>query len=288
MHRYRRLLIPLLPITLVGGGALFLFGTTDFSTDVFSNDQTRYAEMAAIAEQIPAATASSTAKLKLPILVYHIIRPSDPSDSQAVKDLAHSPDVFDAEMKHLGDAGYTIVSFVDLEKYYQDGTPLPQKPIIISFDDGWSDQFQYAFPVLKKYHYSATFFVFTNPIGTRGFITWDQLREMQKAGMHIESHSRSHPYLTRIHDPAKLWNEINGSKERLEKELGVPVTEFAYPFGQYTPDVKAMVEKAGYRSARGDRYFRGEQTKDRLFELDALNAPISLPLFMHQFPAPSY
>lgn len=287
MLRYRRLMITLSAVALVGSGALFAFGRTDLfsSTEIiFSSDQARYAEVASVAEPMPTATASSTEKLKLPILVYHIVRPSFPTDSQAVKNLAHTPELFDEELKHLGEAGYHVVSFVDLENYYRDGTLLPQKPIIISFDDGWSDQFTYAFPVLKKYNYSATFFVFTNPIGTRGFITWDQLREMQKAGMRIESHSRSHPYLTRITDPAKLWNEINGSKERLEKELGVPVTEFAYPFGQYTPDIVAMVKKAGYQSARGDRYFRGEQTLNRLFELDALNAPVTLPAFTRMFP----
>jgi len=287
MHRYNRVLITLFSAAFIGGGALFAFGNTDLfsSTEsAFSNDQTRYAEIAAVAEQTPTTTASSTEKLKLPILVYHIVRPSDSTDSQAVRDLAHTPEIFDAEMKHLSDAGYTIVSFNDLENYYRSAALLPKKPIIISFDDGWSDQYQYAFPILKKYTYPATFFVFTNPIGTRGFMTWDELREMQKAGMHIESHSRSHPYLIRITDPAKLWNEINGSKERLEKELGVPVTEFAYPFGQYTPDIVALVKKAGYQSARGDHYFRGEQTVNRLFDLDALNAPTTLTLFKQKFP----
>lgn len=286
MHHYRRPLITLFSTALVGSGALFASGNTDLfsSMDVFSNDQTRYAEITAIAEKPSTTVASSTEKLKFPILVYHIVRPSFPSDSQAVRDLAHTPEIFDAQMKHLGDAEYTIVSFTDLENHYQKKAPLPKKPIIISFDDGWSDQFQYAFPILKKYRYSAAFFMFTNSIDTRGFITWDQLREMQKAGMTIGSHSRSHPYLTHITDPVKLWNEINGSKEKLEKELGVPITEFAYPFGQYTPDIVALVKKAGYASARGDRYFRGEQSLNRLFELDALNAPVTLPAFTRLFP----
>jgi peptidoglycan/xylan/chitin deacetylase (PgdA/CDA1 family) len=107
---------------------------------------------------------------------------------------------------------------------------------------------------------------------------------MQKAGMTIGSHSRSHPYLTRISDPTKLWNEIVGSKERLEKELSAAVTEFAYPFGQYDPTIVAMVEKAGYKSARGDRYYRGEQTLSRLFDLDAMNAPVTIEPFKQKFP----
>ena len=211
--------------------------------------------------------------------------PRYPSDSKAVRALAHTPEVFDAEMKYLDDVGYHVISFHELENYFKNGTALPARPIIISFDDGWGDQFMYAFPILEKYHYPATFFVFTNPIGTKGFMTWDQLRTMQKAGMTIGSHSRSHPYLTRIADPKKLWNEINGSKQALERQLGVTVNEFAYPFGQYNADIVAATVQAGYLSARGDRYYRGEQTADRLYELDALNAPTTLALFARMFPA---
>jgi len=288
MSRYKHLLIPLLIIALFGGTVLFAESTVDISGTtgfVFSSDEARYAEVSPLPEQSPSSVASSTEKLKLPILVYHIIRPSYESDSPAVKNIAHTPEIFDAEMKYLDDAGYHVVSFGNLENYYRIGKSLPKKPIIISFDDGWNNQYQYAFPILEKYHFTATFFVFTNPIGiNKSFITWEELRNMRDAGMTIGSHSRSHPYLTRISDPTKLWNEIRGSKEKLEKELGVPVTEFAYPFGQYTPSIVAMVEKAGYKSARGDRYYRGEQTARRLYELDAMNAPTTLSSFAQKFP----
>ena len=292
MHRHKYLLITFLVFALIGGIALFagdvhgLTGSVEFTS---SNDESRYAEVASVLDQSPTTVASSTAKLKLPILVYHIVRPSDPSDSQAVKDIAQTPEVFDAQMKYLADAGYRIVSFADLERHYKSGAALPRNPVIISFDDGWSNQFRYAFPILKKYRYSATFFVFTNPIGiNKSFITWGELREMRAAGQTIGSHSLSHPYLTRISDPTKLWNEVASSKERLEKELGAPVTEFAYPFGQYNPSIVAMVEKAGYTSARGDRSYRSEQTADRLFSLDAMNAPTSIELFKQKFPSVSY
>lgn len=287
-HHIRIFIVVISCVALAGGILFYTESKTNFLSSVYiisPNDEALYAEVPSSATQSSAMTASSTENFKLPILVYHIVRPWYPTDSLAVKNIAQTPEVFDAEMKYLGDAGYHIVSLGDLENFFRDGTPLPIHPIVISFDDGWSDQYTYAFPILEKYHYTATFFVFTNPIGTKGFITWDELRAMQGAGMTIGSHSRSHPYLTRITDPKKLLNEIGGSKQVLEKQLGITIKEFAYPFGQYNASILAAVEQAGYLSARGDRYYKGEQSAGRLYEMDALNAPTTLELFAKKFPS---
>jgi peptidoglycan/xylan/chitin deacetylase (PgdA/CDA1 family) len=246
-------------------------------------DEAQYAEVpSAEAQSLPPA-ASSTEKFSLPILVYHIVRPSYPNDSQAVRNIALTPEAFDAEMKYLADAGYRVVAFRDLENYVRGGAPLPGKPVILSFDDGWSDQFQYAFPILQKYRYPATFFVFTNSIGKRGFVSWDELLALRDAGMTIGSHSRSHPYLTRVSNPAVLWDEINGSKQALESRLGAAVTEFAYPFGRYDASTTAAVQRAGYLSARGDLY-TGMQSASLLYALSAMNAPTTTALFAKKFP----
>ena len=250
---------------------------------MFLNNEALYAEVPSSATQAVLRVTASTTEVSLPILVYHIVRPSYPSDDEAVQRLAQTPEVFDEEMQHLGDAGYHVVSFTALENYFRNGTPLPVKPVIISFDDGWGNQFTYAFPILGKYHYTATFFVFTNPIGTHGFLTWDNLRTMVAAGMTIGSHSLSHPYLTNITDPIVLWDEIDGSKQVLEKNLGITVNEFAYPFGQYDATTTALVEKAGYRSARSDVYTE-KQFSNRLYILGALNAPTTTALFAQRFP----
>ncbi len=271
---------------LAGGVFLFAHNRAEPSDAFFQNHEAFYAEVSTSTAPALSNPASPTvASTSVPILVYHIVRPSYPTDSRAVTALAHTPEVFDAQMKYLADAGYHVVSFADLERHFADGAPLPKNPIIISFDDGWSDQFTYAFPILKKYHYTATFFVFTNPIGRRGFVSWSDLREMRDAGMTIGSHSKSHPFLTKITDPAVLWSEIDGSKQTLEKNLGVTVNEFAYPFGQYNTDIVALVKKAGYASARGDYYRGAGQSLDRLYGLSALNAPTTTELFARRFPA---
>lgn len=247
------------------------------------SDQASYAEIATTSRQTTSSDKPYTDKLDLPILVYHVVRPSYPDDSTEVRAIAQTPEVFDAQMAYLKENGYHIVTFRDLETYYELKKPLPQNPIILSFDDGWKDQFTYAFPVLKKYGYLATFFIFTNSIDHKNFLSLKQLHELLASGMTIGAHSRTHPYLTAINDKEELWREINGSKETLEVLLGVPIHEFAYPFGRYDDTIVAMAKKAGYRSARGD-YFTGVQSSDRLFELSAINAPTTLELFSKKFP----
>ena len=279
----------MLGAALASGAFLFAHDRTPADT-FFRHYQNFYLRDSADAQTESATTttpvaAPATATTSVPILVYHIVRPSYPTDSKAVRALAQTPEVFDAQMKYLSVAGYHVIAFSDLERHFADGAPLPPRSVIISFDDGWSDQFTYAFPILKKYHYTATFFVFTNPIGRRGFMTWDDLRTMRDAGMTIGSHSLSHPFLTKIALPNVLRNEIYDSKKVLEKNLGITVHEFAYPFGQYNAGIAALVRDAGYASARGDYYHGPEQYPDRLYGLSALNAPTTTELFARKFPA---
>ena len=281
---HRDHLYPLLAVFCTISAASSVFLTQARAAHVSQNDQSIYAEGIGTSTETFIRATSSEGTINLPILVYHIVRPSYPDDSEAVRAIALTPETFDAEMQYLAEAGYHIVLFSDLEDNLRNNKPLPTKPIIISFDDGWGDQFTYAFPILKKYKYPATFFIFTNSIDHKSFMSLNELRELIAAGMVIGSHSRSHPYLTKIPDSADLWDEIYTSKITLEKRLGITINEFAYPFGQYTAAIAMLVEKAGYRSARGD-YYTGEQRVSRLYELSALNAPTTLALFKKSFPA---
>ena len=272
---------------IIAMGGLFLFlqhfpKSPTLLPDIPTEDSNFYAGITTSTPQ-SFLTNSSSRGIWLPILVYHIVRPSYPSDNAAVRAIAVTPEIFNTEMDYLEKAGYHVVRFNNLEAYFMSGTPLPHKPVILSFDDGWSDQFTYAFPILEKYHYPATFFVFTNEVGYRGGLTWDNLRELVASGMTIGDHTRSHPFLTRITSTSTLWNEIDGSKLLLERELNVPINEFAYPFGQYNPTIISLVKKAGYKSARGD-FYSGKQSLDRLFTLSALNAPITTAIFKKDFP----
>lgn len=294
---FRSLLIFIVCVVVVGGTVLILSHYAEMRSSVTQSsleNSILYGEAGALTAQISttsptissASSASTSVKVILPILVYHIVRPSHPSDSAAVRAIALTPETFDAEMNYLQSAGYHVVRFSDLEAYFANGASLPSKPIIISFDDGWKDQFKYAFPILEKYRYPATFFVFTNAIGNKGFLAWSDLREFISAGMTVGDHSRSHPYLARITSTSTLWDEINGSKLLLEEQLGVPINEFAYPFGSYNAVIVSLVQEAGYKSARTDSYDNsGKQSTDRLFELSAMNAPTTTARFEEIVPA---
>lgn len=284
-HRRKNtpLVLTALALMTATGTSLVLQDDRSFTDSLSRNDQPYYAEISTTSPPFGLSNTESPGTINVPILVYHIVRPSYPDDSPAVQALAHTPEIFAAQMRMLQDRGYTVVSFSDLENHFRDESILPVKPIIISFDDGWRDQFEYAVPILLSYRYPATFFVFTNSIGKRGFFSWGDLKTLRDEGMTIGSHSRSHPYLTQITDPEKLRDEIFGSKQILEKNLGISVDEFAYPFGQYNPSIVEMVREAGYASGRGD-FYSGRQSKGILYTLSAMNTPVTVAQFSRLFP----
>ena len=124
-------------------------------------------------------------------------------------------------------------------------SPLPAKPIIISFDDGWAEQFTTAFPIMTKYGLSGTFFLYTRPLDHTEFMTWAQAQELAAGGMDVQSHSITHPHLRAL-SPDAAFKEIAESKATLEKRLGKPVVAFCYPFGEYNNAVIEMVKRAVY------------------------------------------
>jgi peptidoglycan/xylan/chitin deacetylase (PgdA/CDA1 family) len=186
----------------------------------------------------------------VPIFIYHSIRPYRPRDNRNARKYIATPETLEKELAYLKENGYTSVTFADLTRNVTTGGPLPPRPVVISFDDDWQSQYLYAFPLLKKYGFTATFYVWTVVVGMKNHMTWDEVRELDRAGMEIGCHTRTHPYLTRIKDDATLRREILGAKQRIEREIGKPVTSFAYPFGQYNERVVAMVKEAGFSSAR--------------------------------------
>lgn len=195
----------------------------------------------------PVAAPRTAAVIEVPVLVYHNVRPLQEGTRQRTFDI--EPNVFEAQMLLLLYNGYTVVSLRTLVDALIGQSPLPKRAVVITFDDGWATQFQYAFPVLARLGFTATFFVFTSPICRDArFMTWHQLRQMLDAGMSIGSHSRTHPYLTRSD---ALTNEVTGSRRDIERELGCAPDFFAYPFGEFNEVLAAAVREAGYRAARG-------------------------------------
>lgn len=215
----------------------------------------------------------------VPILVYHNITPDWAHESVMEKRFSVTPDMLDKQFQYLKDNGYTAVGFDAISDYFASGKALPSKPVIITFDDGWHPQYVYAFPLLKKYGFTATFFVFSNAIDYRHYMTTAELREMAAAGMTIGGHSRSHPYLGKITDQAALEKEIVQSKKVIEDVIGARVDFFAYPFGQYNDHIIEMVKSAGYKAARG-LGFGAIQSQSNIYTLKAMLVPNDLQKFI--------
>lgn len=198
-----------------------------------------------------ATATSSPRSVKIPVMIYHSVRPHITGESALQDQYDVTPDLLEQELVYIKDHGYTTITFADVVASFDAGAPLPEKPVILSFDDGWKNQYTYAFPLLQKYGMQGTFFIFTNPIDKKPhWMTWGEIGEMDKAGMEIVGHSRTHPILTKIATDAELDKEIAGGKAILEQHLGHPVTIFAYPFGALNSRVEAAVTRAGYLLAR--------------------------------------
>jgi peptidoglycan/xylan/chitin deacetylase (PgdA/CDA1 family) len=204
--------------------------------------------------------------IKVPILIYHSVRPHSPDETPLQKYYDVAPESFYGQLQYLKDHNYVVISLDYLAVALDQNITLPDKSVVITFDDGWRSQYAWAFPVLRKYNYTATFFVFTNAIGQDYFLTWDQVRVLNNAGMIIGSHTETHPYLPNVKDINKLKEEITGSKRVIEDQIGQKIDLFAYPYGYYTDQIINVVKEAGYAAARS-AYHGIYNARDDLFKL---------------------
>src|SRR5262249_10543109 len=155
---------------------------------------------------------------RVPILLFHHI------DQQLGK-WHVSPRRFEQDLAYLSKAGYHTISLDTYMDALQKGAALPDKPIILTFDDGYRDNYDNAFPLLKKYGMTGTFYIVTGRVGNKNFVTWDDLTAMHNAGMEIGAHTVDHPFLTRL-PPLTAFGEIWLSKLALEVHLGIPIHTF--------------------------------------------------------------
>ncbi|MBI3999980.1 MAG: polysaccharide deacetylase family protein [Candidatus Omnitrophica bacterium] len=150
---------------------------------------------------------------------------------------------FRTQLQFLSEAGYQTISLDDLV----DGR-LKAKSIVITFDDGYRDIYEYAYPILKGFGFSATVFCIGEQIGEASYLGWEDIEEMRRDGFEFGSHTLVHPDLRFLKQEEK-WREIFGSKKFLEERFGLKVNFFCYPFGLYDGEVINMVKKAGYMGA---------------------------------------
>ncbi|MBK8295227.1 MAG: polysaccharide deacetylase family protein [Solirubrobacterales bacterium] len=183
-------------------------------------------------------------KAPVPILMYHVI--GEPADGVNVPypELYLSAGDFRDQVDWLDQNGYTAVTLIQVQDAWDEGGALPKKPVVLSFDDGYLGQYTDAMPTLRKKGWAGQL----NLKSEGSDLSSAEVKKMVKAGWEIASHSITHPDLTTL-SGAALRQELVGSKDQLEKDLGVKVENFCYPAGVYNDEVVAAVEAAGYRGA---------------------------------------
>jgi len=182
--------------------------------------------------------------------MYHYISEPPPDADVYREDLSVTPKKFEAQLAWLRSQGYESITLTDLVYHLTLGWPLPDKPVILTFDDGYRDNYSNAFPLLEKYGYVGTFFLVTGPIDfdNPDYLTWDMVQEMHQAGMDFQAHSYRHLDL-RDKDMDFLIFEIIAPKEAIEARTGETVRFFAYPSGGYDEQTVAVLKSAYFWGA---------------------------------------
>ncbi len=184
---------------------------------------------------------------KILVLNYHQIDNKHTPLAVELKD-------FEEQMKFLVDSGCITITPDELYAGLNGEIELPPKPVLITFDDGYLDNYANAFPILKKYGLKATIFIIPAFTGVYpNYMTWEQLKEMEQSGITIESHTLTHPKLEELPDD-EIRTELLDSKTMLEENLGHPVEFLAYPTGTYNLHIAGIAQDVGYKGAFTIKY----------------------------------
>lgn len=192
-------------------------------------------------------------KSYIPILMYHRIA-EVPGDRNSLP-----PAKFREQMDYLAANGFTTITMQMVYEFYKHGRHLPKKSILLTFDDGYVDNFNIALPILKEKNMTAVIFPIANWIGKENkwenfnkelttTMDWDQLKKWQASGMEIASHTVNHPFLAHCNMEQSAV-ELKESKATLEKNLSCSIDFFCYPYGSFNTEAKVAVNGAGYRAA---------------------------------------
>lgn len=193
---------------------------------------------------VPGVAGGST--VNVPVLLYHYIRVVRNACDSLGMSLSVTPTVFNQQLTVLEVAGYHVISLDTLMQAVLHGGRLPTHPVVLTFDDGYADFATAAVPILLAHQMTATDFVVPGFLGRPSYMTTEQVQLAQSQGMSIGAHTMHHVALAHV-STASAESEIANSRAYLQELLGVSVTDFAYPYGDFNGAVELLVSKAGFR-----------------------------------------
>jgi peptidoglycan/xylan/chitin deacetylase (PgdA/CDA1 family) len=200
--------------------------------------------------------------------MYHHVGDLPPDADAIRKSLTVSQERFDEQMKFLAEQGYTTIHIADLVKHLQTGAPLPNKPIILTIDDGYDDNYTNVFPTLKDFGFEGTFFIVGAPTdyGSPGYLRWEQILEMYENGMEIGAHSLTHRYNLGTTRPVTQDAEIKNAHKLFVDHLPNWTPIFSYPSGSYNQYSLDLLNELGYVAAVTTKQ-GAVQSSEKLLEL---------------------
>ena len=200
-------------------------------------------------------------RVAVPILMYHVI--SEPPASASLPELYVKESALQGDLSWLDDRGYTGVTLDDVYDTWFKGGSLPEKPVVVSFDDGYRSQYSDALPVLQKLGWPGVLNLLVDTL-YQGELTVPEVKKMSDDGWEIDSHTISHADVTTL-SGADLEREVAGSRRILQRRLGLPIDFFCYPAGAYDAEAIAAVKRAGYLAATTVK--PGLARPDQLYDL---------------------
>jgi peptidoglycan/xylan/chitin deacetylase (PgdA/CDA1 family) len=219
----------------------------------------------------------------IPVLMYHSINYEKGNTARVTKEN------FKKQMNYLKDNNYVTLSLDEAYNYFTGDIPVPEKSLVLTFDDGYLDNYVDAFPILKEFGFKATIFVITDPVDKNpSYMNLEQLKEMLAHGIDIQSHTTRHENLKDL-SYEKQVKTLKESKAFLEKSLNKKVDYFAYPYGLHSKETLIAITEAGYTMAfttdgrwsdKGD----GILTLDRVF----ISGAATLDVFIDRITNPNY
>lgn len=238
------LLVGLVILLLISTVVVIKFKTHKTNSDYYPKSSFKI-PTEVLKERIATVSAKT---VRIPFVMYHYIEYVDRTKDPGRANLATAPSYLERQVVSLKSAGYTFL-FAKETPDIINKKNLLQKPVVLTFDDGYEDFFWNALPILKKYDAKATIYVMANYIGRQGYLNSDELKQIRDSGLvEIGAHTLDHTYLKDIKKEVAN-KEILESKTRLESLLGIPVPSFAYPYGAFTKETIELTKAAGFTNA---------------------------------------
>ncbi|MEQ3339978.1 polysaccharide deacetylase family protein [Clostridium butyricum] len=198
----------------------------------------------------------------IPVLYYHSV------DENAANEVTITPEKLQEQLDYINDNNYVTITMTELYDHIENNKPIPEKSILITFDDGYMNNYTEAFPMLKELNMTATIFCVGNSLDGSYYLSEEAIKEMSDYGIDIESHTVNHVHLDTMSYDEQLL-ELKNSKNILEKITGKEVLSLAYPFGDYNDNTIKAAKDAGYKMGFTTKLGLSDRTDD-IYKLDRI------------------